>query len=269
MAYLTTQPWEQTQEYFAKQDGVLIAFGAIHGHDHIPQGIDIIASEHLVDIIEKRTGILVAPSIAYGPMPNYMGYPGCVSPRNEIFFNYTLAVVMDLFHWGARRFYFMNGHGGNTCALQDVSFEIRKQGGVGVIFEWWRLLGAIDPELDKAVNQVPENAPKGIRSRTRGVETAVAAALIPEWEDKLESARIISSKEIFPESPFETNYATGIWFKNVLVPARFGSRETTVIGDVGTKATADMGRKVMDACANYMIDFIDAFNSIELPAFKG
>jgi creatinine amidohydrolase len=269
MAYLAHQPWKETEAYFAENDAVLIAIGAIHGHDHIPQGIDLLAPEHLVKRIEERTGVLVAPSIAYGPMRNYMGYSGCISPSAEVFQRYTQAIVDDLIHWGARRFYFMNGHSGNTFPLQEIAFEVRQKGGVGVIFEWWRLLGALDPELNAAVNRVPDSAPEGVRSRTRGIETAVAAAIIPGYHEGTVSARIISSRELFPDSPFETNFATGLWFKNVLVPVRFGSRETTLIGEVGTGATAEMGRQIMDSLVDYMSAFITELNQVEIPPFGG
>jgi len=269
MAYLVDQPWQETEKYFAQNDSVLIAVGAIHGHDHIPQGIDLLVPEHLVSRIEERTGVLVLPSIAYGPMPNYMGYSGCISPSADIFHDYVQAVVEDLLRWGARRFYFMNGHSGNTSLLEDIAFEVRKRGGLGVIFEWWRLLAALDPDLNAAVNRVPDSAPEGLRSRTRGTETAVAAAIVPGYDESLESARIISSEELFRDSPFETNFATGIWFKDVLVPARFGSRETTLIGDVGTEATAEMGEEILDSLVDFLADFINNMNQQDIPPFGG
>lgn len=269
MPYLTNQPWKETEAYFAEHDAVLIAVGAIHGHDHIPQGIDILAPEHMIKLIEEQTHVLVPPSIPYGPMENYMGYPGCISPSVDVFFRYTLGVVEDLMRWGAKRFYFMNGHSGNSFVLHEIAYKIRQRGGLGVILEWWRLLAHIDPELNEAVNRLPKHAPEGKRSRTRGIETAAAAAIVPGWWQGSDSAQIISSKELFPNSPFETNFATGVWFRNVLVPMRFGSLETTEIGEPGTEATVEMGEKIIAACVDFIAGFIDEMNRVDVPEFGG
>src|SRR5206468_74507 len=153
--------------------------GAIHAHDHIPQGIDTITTDHFLKALEARTELLVVPQIPFGPMDNYMDYPGCISPSPETFKKFVAEVVRDLYKWGARRIFVINGHGGNTAPLLDVAFELRRQGGLMPVFEWWKNIQTIDAELDKAVNAVPPGTKQGRRARTRGVETAVAMVLVP------------------------------------------------------------------------------------------
>src|SRR5438552_2337133 len=113
MPYLVEQPWRLTEEYFKKSDAVLFGAGAIHAHDHIPQGIDTITTDHFLKALEARTELLVVPQIPFGPMDNYMDYPGCISPSPETFKKFVAEVVRDLYKWGARRIFVINGHGGN------------------------------------------------------------------------------------------------------------------------------------------------------------
>jgi len=266
MPYLVEQPFRVTEEWFKKNDSVVLGVGAIHSHDHIPQGIDTITCDYFMREIEKRTPILVVPTIPFGPMDNYMDYSGCISPQVDTFRDYVEQVTMDLFKWGARRIFIVNGHGGNTAPLLDVGYKLRKKGALMPIFEWWKLIQTIDPTLDKAVNALPESVTAGRKARTRGTETAAAMVLVP-GSQKPETVKVVYSKEFFG-GDMRTNFATGVNYKGTFVPLALGSRETTEWGEVGTKATKEMGDEILRKCLDYVVGFIETMKAHPVPSFR-
>ena len=266
MPYLVEQPFRETAAYFKENDAVVLGVGAIHAHDHIPQGIDTLTSEWFVREIEQRTEVLVAPTIAYGPMPSYMDYEGCISPRSETFRDYVQQVCDDLYKWGARKFFVVNGHSQNQPALLEIGMKLRRQHAIMPIFEWWRMISGIDPALDKAVNALPMGVEASKKARTRGTETAAAMVVVPGAQSP-ESLKIIYSRELFG-GDMRTNFATGITFKGFTVPTALGSRETTDWGDVGTNATKELGDQILGKCLDYMVEFIDHMKKNGVPKFK-
>ena len=54
--------WPKAQEYFEKNDMVLISIGSIECHGrHMPLGTDTLIPEHLLEKIEKKSDVLIAP----------------------------------------------------------------------------------------------------------------------------------------------------------------------------------------------------------------
>lgn len=266
MPYLVEQPFRVTEDYFKKNDSVLLGVGAIHSHDHIPQGIDTITSDYFAREIEKRVPILVVPTIPFGPMDNYMDYSGCISPRVDTFREFVGQVCDDLYKWGARRIFIVNGHGGNTAPLLDIGFGLRKRGALMPIFEWWKLIQTIDPELNKAVNALPGTVKAGAKARTRGTETAAAMVLVP-GSQKPDTIKVVYSKEFFG-GEMTTNFATGVNYRKTFVPMALGSRETTDWGEVGTMATKEMGDDILKKCLDYMVGFIEEMTKRPVPTYR-
>ena len=267
MPFLNELPWKDAEAYFAERDDVVIGVGAIHAHDHIPAGIDNLSTDYFLREIEKGTGTLVVPNLPFGPMDNYMDYPGTISLSGPVFTAVVREIVRDMVRWGARRIYVVNGHGGNTPHLLDVGYEFREQGCLVPVLEWWKLIRTIDPDLDRRVNALPGSAQPGRRARTRGTEAAAAMALLPE-SMLPESVRVIYARELL-SAPFDTRFATAVTYRGTPVPLPFGSRETTEIGEVGTEATAEMGQQILRACADFMVGFIKDLNAQGIPAFNG
>ena len=60
---LTNLTWPKAQEYFEKNDMVLISIGSIECHGrHMPLGTDTLIPEHLLEKIEKKSDVLIAPT---------------------------------------------------------------------------------------------------------------------------------------------------------------------------------------------------------------
>ncbi len=54
--------WPKAQEYFEKNDMVLVSIGSIECHGrHMPLGTDTLIPNHLLEKIEKKSDVLIAP----------------------------------------------------------------------------------------------------------------------------------------------------------------------------------------------------------------
>jgi creatinine amidohydrolase len=263
MPYLNELSWRAAEQYFRGSDCVMLGTGAIHGHDHIPMGIDNASVEHVLREVEKRTHILTIPNMPFAPMPEYQDYPGTISISSSAFMNVMLEVIKDLHKWGARKFFVINGHGGSTALLEEIGYHVRRMGGILPVLEWWRLIKSINPKLEAAASAVPAHAAKGRRAKTRGVETAAAMALMPHAMPA-ESVRIIYSTNIFGDA-LPTNYFRGVEFKGVQVPMRLMTRESSDDGEVGTSATADMGRQMFAEVVDFVAAFIETLGKKPVP----
>ena len=64
---LANLTWPKVQEYFEKNDMVLVSIGSIECHGrHMPLGTDTLIPEHLLEKIEQKSDVLIAPTIPYG-----------------------------------------------------------------------------------------------------------------------------------------------------------------------------------------------------------
>lgn len=58
---LANLTWPKVQEYFEKNDMVLVSIGSIECHGrHMPLGTDTLIPEHLLEKIEQKSDVLIA-----------------------------------------------------------------------------------------------------------------------------------------------------------------------------------------------------------------
>ncbi len=262
MPYLNQLPWQQAEKYFRGNDTVLFPIGCIHAHDHIPLGIDQLSVEYLCREIEKKTGLLVVPTLPFGWMEQYRDYPGTVNLTSDTLMRVVFEISSELCRWGVRKILFINGHGGNTTYLEEVGVRLREMGMLTPIFNWWELIKTIDPDVVKKAATVP-NAKADRISKTRGVETAVAMALLPKAIPP-DSLRVIYSKELFG-GQMQTNFFSGVVFRGVKVPMPLMTRESAEYGEIGTNATPELGQKILDEVVDFIVGFSEEIKKHPVP----
>ena len=95
--------WPKVQAYFQESDTVLIAIGSIECHGrHMPVGTDTLIPNRLLELIEEKSGVLIAPTIPYGVSPSLAPYPGTIDVDAEAFYQFCLQVFESLYRHGAR-----------------------------------------------------------------------------------------------------------------------------------------------------------------------
>lgn len=88
---LTNLTWPKAQEYFEKNDMVLISIGSIECHGrHMPLGTDTLIPEHLLEKIEKKSDVLIAPTIPYGSCQCLAPYPGTIDINGEVLYQFAV-----------------------------------------------------------------------------------------------------------------------------------------------------------------------------------
>ena len=59
--------WPRAQKYFEENDMVIVSIGSIECHGrHMPLGTDTLIPDRLLELIEEKSDVLIAPTIPYG-----------------------------------------------------------------------------------------------------------------------------------------------------------------------------------------------------------
>jgi creatinine amidohydrolase len=243
----------EAQDYFDNNDSVIITVGCIEGHGaHNVLGVDNFAPQKILELIGAKSDILIAPPIPYGFCDLMSGFPGTVSIDDEVLYRFIKCIANELYSFGIRRFIFLNGHGGNTGALDHVCMDLYRKGALGAIFNWWLL----SPHLN----------PKWKVGHGGGGETAAMLAIDPNLvrTDKIEDCVMVNDIEGFISTNFHS-----VMFKDVEVSVPRdvpGYCAGSWIDPIHPKhATAEWGREMLQANADYMCDFIEQFKRAPLP----
>lgn len=137
--------WKDAAEYFSSSDTVLLPVGSVEQHGpHNPLGTDYLVAQALAEEAGRRTGTLVLPPVPFGVSVHHSAFPGTVWVREDTLKEYIRDVALSLKKHGVRKIIVVNGHGGNLPALLSLARELRGEGLLMVIFQWWTL-----PELEK------------------------------------------------------------------------------------------------------------------------
>ena len=244
--------WVKVEEYFKDHDIVMIPFGSTECHGkHMPLGTDFMIPDKIAENIEEKTEILVAPVIQYGMCDYLTDFPGTISIGDELLYRLADKIAENLWRAGARRFVFLNGHGGNRNALECVSRNIHKKGGAAVILNWWSMAGELDP--------------KWAGGHGGGEETSAIMAIDPNLVDR---SQISDSAAAQFSDTILVNGLNTVQFKGINVSMPRSVRSVTGNGWFGpdhpADASAEWGREMLSAFSEWAVEFIDEFKKIPL-----
>jgi len=123
-----------------KTDAVMVPVGTIEAHGVTGLGTDNQIPASICGRIADKVNALIAPGVNYGITKSLLPYPGSVTVLPDTFERYVFEVAIGLADAGFRRIVFMNGHGGNTEALKNVSLRLfREKKTYSVVLDWWTL----------------------------------------------------------------------------------------------------------------------------------
>lgn len=163
--------WMEMGEWVpAEIDTALVPVGTLEAHGILSLGTDNEIPARLSEGIAERLNALVAPTIPYGVTASLGALAGGTHIPAAPFTEYVAAVLTTLTHQGFHNLIVMNGHGGNTAALQDAARRVHEQTGAYVaVFDWWRECASFAEEM--------LGAPGG---HAGADETAAMLAIAPE-----------------------------------------------------------------------------------------
>jgi creatinine amidohydrolase len=123
-----------------KTDAVLLPVGTIEAHGVTGLGTDNQIPCSMCERIAGNVNALIAPAVSYGITKSLLPYPGSLTVLPDTFERYVFEVAGGLADAGFRRIVFINGHGGNTEALKNISARLyREKKAYSMVLDWWTL----------------------------------------------------------------------------------------------------------------------------------
>ena len=122
---LARMTWPEV-EALDRETTVLIPTGSIEQHGpHLPLETDTRLVTAVAEAVEARTPVLLAPTLWLGCSAHHLGFAGSLTASFPGYGMALEAVVRSLVPHGFRRFYVLNGHGGNASS-NDVALRTLK-----------------------------------------------------------------------------------------------------------------------------------------------
>lgn len=252
---LERMSWVHVEKYFQESDLVILATGSIESHGrHICLGTDTVVPDRLLEMVEAKAGkYLIAPLVPYGATDDLTAYPGTINLTTELMYQVLKQITESLYEHGARRFLVINGHGGNVHPLDRLSLEWHRRGVWLANVNWWVLAGQLNKDWAGGHGDFEET------SAVMGVDPAL---VFPELLDGQNLKNDVS--ETLPTDGFDH-----VSFKGAKVRFFRDTRAYATNGWVGSldpaNATEEIGKAMLTATADYIVDFLEEFEKIDLP----
>ena len=246
--------WPKAQKYFKENDMVLLGIGSIECHGrHMPLGTDTLIPDKLLELIEKKSDVLIAPTLPYGACESLKPYPGTIDLGSELLYQLLYRVVENLYDHGARKIMILNGHGGNIKTIERVGMEFEKKGAIVVMLNWWLMTWDMNPAWKGG---------HGGAEETAGV-MGVDPSLI-DYDELTDEP--LKFKDLTDE--IKTTHFRNVEYKGVTVEVIRTTPNVTDNGWIGpdhpTKATVEWGNEMLSTCADYIVDFMEEFKKVDL-----
>lgn len=255
--YLAEMCWQEAGHHLKNTNNIIvIPVGSTEQHGAVgPLGTDWMIPEELAGRISDQQGVIVAPPVCYGVAPQHINFPGTVDIGLE-----TMSVLIErmLLCWykhGARRFCFINGHGGNDPALDRAGLKLYRMGALVSLIDWW----SISPHINK----------DWVTGHGDAQEVSAMMAIRPDLikPEFLKENVVPSLTENL--IPFHMNR---VRFRGAPVRIIRDVRDTASTGGFGGKdsseASAEWGREMMDGMTDWISAFVQEFRRIPLPENK-
>lgn len=120
-------------------DVAVLPVGSTEQHGpHNPIGVDAIIARRLADEACSRTDAVRLPSIEIGIAEHHRNFDGTLYVSHDTLRNYVRETLQSLTHHGIERVVVVNGHGGNSAALEEACSRLTRDGDLYAIeWEWF------------------------------------------------------------------------------------------------------------------------------------
>ena len=256
--YMERSTWTQVRDYFKEHDLVIIGVGSTECHGrHNPLGTDTMAPDKIIELLEQRDGTyLVAPTLPYGATDDLVGYPGTVSLGVQGLYDVLSSITRQLRAYGARRFVFLNGHGGNVKSLSMASMDLNDAGCLAAVVNWWRLAPQLNPAWGGGHGGAMEtSANLAIDPASVDMSQVTDENLLPDIGDDMPSTGWNSVSFGGAEVEFPRRLA------------RFASSGWVAEGheDHPRGASAELGKAMLEGTSAWLQEFTHALEAETLP----
>jgi creatinine amidohydrolase len=251
--------WDLTTRDFAALDSerlvAILPVGAVEQHGpHLPVRVDAAINAGIVaravELMPQDCPALVLPMLPIGKSDEHLAFPGTLTASHETLARLWYEVGHSVHHAGLRKILFLNSHGGQPQLLEIVCRDLRTKLGMFALTAMWPQLIEMADLFDAAE----------IRYGIHGgqIETSAMLHLHPDLVDMSRAENFVPlSVQIARESDLLGQGAVYYgWQAQDLHP-------TGACGDA-TKATAELGKELVERAATKLLVLIDEISRYPL-----
>ncbi len=243
--------WPEVRAAASEERVAVVPIATIEDHGpHLPIDTDLRLCNAVCEEAVSRAAdrAVLVPAINHGYSPHHMDFPGAITIGAHTLIDYGVDVCRSLAHHGFRRILIVNGHGSNTPFIDIIArLTVVETNVLAAAVNYWAAPGV--REVGEALR---ESDKIGGMNHACEFETSIYLALRPDLVDMTKAERELSYR---PSKNYWTDLIGG---DGPLVMMEHWSSltETGVMGDP-TKATAEKGRRLLEAAANGIVELID------------
>ena len=242
--------WPEAEDKFKEVDIALLPVGSIEQHGpHLPLDTDSFDAEYLARCIAEICSDpkpLVMPLISYGVSYEHDAFKGTISIANETLSRIVYEIGMSVAKNGIRKLVIINGHGGNTPALNYAAQMINRDARIFVCVDTGE---TSDIDVSRIV-ETPNDVHAG------EIETSTSLAVRPHLV-RLQKA----SRKIPRFSSRYLNFTAKRWVSWYAYTDRIS--KTGVIGDP-TKASREKGEKIWQIMIAHLAALVEDLKNMTL-----
>jgi creatinine amidohydrolase len=238
----------RAKQLIGKIDTLLLPVGTLEAHGpHCSVASDMLIPVRLCQEVEKLASekVFIGPVIPYGHTWHLKEFAGSHDVPNDALCEYVFGVLHGFVEWKIKYAIILNGHGGNTNALNRAAEHASDIGIKTIVLSWW---GSGFPERFKGV--VNDIGGHGGESET---------SLLWFVGDKYVDPKLI------PKQPNPVDFDRG---KTVAGFGDVHDRDSTrkvwgpspYTGNPGS-ATKEKGAQLNEIIARSLVEVIDAFHT--------
>jgi creatinine amidohydrolase/Fe(II)-dependent formamide hydrolase-like protein len=242
--------WRQARARIKKMDVALLPVGSVEQHGpHLPLDTDAFDADYLARRVAEACSDpkpLVLPPMPYGVSYHHADFTGTVSISNDTLAKVIYEIGMSVSHNGIRKLVIINGHGGNSPALNYAAQMINRDARIFVCVDTGE---TSDVDIYKIV-ETPNDVHAG------EIETSTGLAVRPEL------VQMEHAKKQIPK--FSSKYLDFTSKRGVLWYAYTRKISTSgVMGDP-TKASAAKGEKIWETMIAHLVSFVEDLKRLTL-----
>jgi creatinine amidohydrolase/Fe(II)-dependent formamide hydrolase-like protein len=242
--------WRQARTRIKKMDVALLPVGAVEQHGpHLPLDTDAFDADYLARRVAEACSDpkpLVLPSISYGVSYHHADFTGTVAISNDTLAKIIYEIGMSVARNGIRKLVIINGHGGNSPALNYAAQMINRDARIFVCVDSGE---TSDVDIDKII-ETPNDVHAG------EIETSTGLAVRPQLV-KMDQAKKYIPKFSNRYLDFTSKRAV-LWYAYTQKISPSG-----VMGDP-TKASAAKGERIWEIMIAHLVSLIEDLKRLTL-----
>ncbi|MDI6839771.1 MAG: creatininase family protein [bacterium] len=245
---LEEMTWKEAQKKFKETDIAILPVGSLEQHGpHLPLSTDAFDACWLSKkAVERIAGSkpIILPPINYGISYHHMAFTGTISISPETLISIVYDIGVSLVTHGIKKLLIINGHGGNTPALECAAQKLNYEKGLMVFIDSGEIASKEHKEIVKTKNDVHSGeyeTSTSLANREKLVKRDKLTKNIPKFAS--------------PYLAFSNgNQVTWVFETHKL-------SKSGVIGDA-TLASKSKGKKLWTAHIKNIVEFIEHLKNI-------